>query len=208
MFSLCFSVPNICYMAEIEYSSLILKDQDIYAQNKPRARDLGIPFEGITGPLNAITDVKGVEVGRKITGLQPIWDNENENIDNSKGSIIVVVATDAPLISNQLKRLAKRVPIGISRVGGFGSNTSGDIFIAFSTANPGAASRTGIQEIKMVHNDQISPLFKATAQATEKAIINALIAAETMTGINGNKIFSLPHDQLKEILRKYNRLNK
>jgi len=195
-------------MAEIEYSSLILKDQDIYAQNKPRARDLGIPFEGITGPLNAITDVKGVEVGRKITGLQPIWDNENENIDNSKGSIIVVVATDAPLISNQLKRLAKRVPIGISRVGGFGSNTSGDIFIAFSTANPGAASRTGIQEIKMVHNDQISPLFKATAQATEKAIINALIAAETMTGINGNKIFSLPHDQLKEILRKYNRLNK
>ncbi len=167
---------------------------------------IGVLVQANYGSRQDLT-IAGVPVGRKITGLQPIWDNEDENIDNSKGSIIVVVATDAPLISHQLKRLAKRVPIGISRVGGFGSNTSGDIFIAFSTANPGAASRTGIQEIKMVPNDQVTPLFKAVAQATEEAIINALIAAETMTGINGNKVFSLPHDQLKEILRKYNRLN-
>jgi D-aminopeptidase len=147
--------------------------------------------------------VAGVPVGQEIVDLRPIfsWDISN----SVGGSIIVVVATDAPLLPHQLKRLAKRVPIGIARVGGYGSNSSGDIFIAFSTANPGAASRTGIKEVKMLPNEQISPLFEATAQAVEEAILNALIAAETMTGINGNTVFALPHKRLQNILKKYNR---
>jgi L-aminopeptidase/D-esterase-like protein len=146
--------------------------------------------------------VSGVPVGRAITDLQPIW---LPKVDD--GSIIVVVATDAPLLPHQLKRLARRVPLGISKVGGIGGNSSGDIFLAFSTANPGAAGRSGIRELEMLPNDQINHLFKATIQATEEAIINALIAAETMTGINGNTIYALPHDRLREVLRRYNRLN-
>ncbi len=147
--------------------------------------------------------VAGVPVGREINNLMPIF---NSGESNSAGSsIIVVVATDAPLLPHQLKRLAKRVPIGIAKVGGYGSNSSGDIFIAFSTANPGAASRTGTKEVKMFPNEQISSLFEATAQATEEAIINALIAAETMAGINGNTVFALPHNRLQETLKKYNR---
>jgi L-aminopeptidase/D-esterase-like protein len=116
------------------------------------------------------------------------------------------VATDAPLLPHQLKRLARRVPIGIAKVGGYGSNSSGDIFIAFSTANPGAYSRSDIVEVKMLSNTRNSALFLATAQATEEAILNALVAAETMTGINGNTVYALPHDRLKEVLKKYNRL--
>jgi L-aminopeptidase/D-esterase-like protein len=85
-------------------------------------------------------------------------------------------------------------------MGGIGSNSSGDIFLAFSTANPGAARRTGTADLKMSPNDSISPLLLATIEATEEAITNALIAAETMTGINGNTVFELPHDQLKRIL--------
>jgi L-aminopeptidase/D-esterase-like protein len=147
--------------------------------------------------------VAGVPVGREMSDLMPNYNSGESSTGGS--SIIVVVATDAPLLPHQLKRLAKRVPIGIARVGGYGSNSSGDIFIAFSTANPGAAMRTGIKEVRMLPNEQISPLFEATAQATEEAIINALIAAETMTGINGNKVFALPHSRLQEILKKYNR---
>ncbi|HDZ26312.1 MAG TPA: S58 family peptidase, partial [Candidatus Aminicenantes bacterium] len=122
------------------------------------------------------------------------------------GSIIVVVATDAPLVAHQLKRLARRVPVGISKLGGFGSNTSGDIFIAFSTANSGAAKRRGIAKVDMLPNDRMTPLLLATVRATEEAIVNALIAAETMTGINNRTVYSLPHDRLIKILKKYNRL--
>ncbi len=122
------------------------------------------------------------------------------------GSIIVVVSTDAPLLPHQLKRLARRVPIGIGKVGGQGGNTSGDIFIAFSTANMGAAQRSDVQNIDMLPNDRISSLFGATIQAVEEAILNCLVAAETMTGINGNTVYALPHDRLKEVLKKYNRL--
>ena len=121
-------------------------------------------------------------------------------------SIIVVVATDAPLLPHQLKRLARRVPLGIAKLGGYASNGSGDIFIAFSTANSGAAARTGELKVEMLPNDGISPLFLATSEATEEAIVNAMIAADTMTGINGNTVHALPHDRLVDALRKYNRI--
>lgn len=122
------------------------------------------------------------------------------------GSIIVVVATDAPLLPHQLKRIANRVPIGIGLTGGIGTNGSGDIFIAFSTANPDAFQRDEFSEVNMLPNDLIDPLLEATVQAVEEAIINAMIAAETMEGINGNKSYALPHELLVEVLRKYNRL--
>ncbi len=148
--------------------------------------------------------VAGVPVGREITDLMPV--TNTPPADEGAGSIIVLVATDAPLLPHQLKRLARRVPIGISRVGGHGSNYSGDIFLAFSTANPGAASRTETQQLIMLPNDRINPLFEATVHATEEAILNALVAAKTMTGINGNRVHALPHDQLRDVLRRYNRL--
>jgi L-aminopeptidase/D-esterase-like protein len=122
------------------------------------------------------------------------------------GSIIVIIATDAPLLPHQLKRIAQRVPLGIGIVGGRGSNGSGDIFLAFSTANENAFNRSEVSSVNSLPNDQITPLFDATAQAVEEAIINAMVAAETMEGINGNRAHALPHGLLIEILKKYNRL--
>ncbi len=122
------------------------------------------------------------------------------------GSIIVVVATDAPLLPHQLKRIAKRVSMGVARTGGMASNSSGDIFIAFSTANPGAGAAAGLPTARMLPNERITPFFEATALATEEAIINALVAARTMTGYDGHRVIELPHDRLQETLKKYNRL--
>jgi len=123
------------------------------------------------------------------------------------GSIIVVVATDAPLLPHQLKRLATRVSLGIGRQGGFGGNSSGDIFIAFSTANARAwFNDQPVTDVRMLPNDRITPLFQATAQATEAAITNALLAAETTTGANDLRIFAMPVDRMLAILKKYGRL--
>jgi L-aminopeptidase/D-esterase-like protein len=122
------------------------------------------------------------------------------------GSIIVVVATDAPLLPHQLKRLTARVPLGIGIVGGRGENGSGDIFIAFSTANPTAFQREKFTTLDELPNDLINPLFEATVQAVEEAIINAMVAAETMEGINGNKAYALPHKAVIEVLKKYQRI--
>lgn len=124
------------------------------------------------------------------------------------GSIIVVVATDAPLLPHQLKRIANRVPLGIGNTGGYGTNGSGDIFIAFSTANTDAFQRSDFARVDMLPNDEIDPLLEATVQSVEEAIINSMIAAETMEGINGNKSHALPHALLIEILTKYNRIKK
>jgi L-aminopeptidase/D-esterase-like protein len=123
-----------------------------------------------------------------------------------RGSIIVVVATDAPLLPQQLKRLARRVSLGLGRDGSISGNGSGDIFIAFSTANPHAEGSKTVVDVKMVPNDSLDPIFAATVQATEEAIINAMIAAETMTGIENHKVIALPHDKLRAVLKKYNRL--
>jgi D-aminopeptidase len=121
------------------------------------------------------------------------------------GSIIVVVATDAPLLPHQLKRIAARVPLGIGIVGGRGENSSGDIFIAFSTGNVSAFNRKDFTKLQQLPNDLINPLFDATVQAVEEAIINAMVAADTMEGINGNKAYGLPHKLVVDLLKKYNR---
>jgi D-aminopeptidase len=122
------------------------------------------------------------------------------------GSIIVIVATDIPLLPHQLKRIAKRIPLGVGIVGGRGSNGSGDIFLAFSTANENAFNRDETTTVESMANDQLMPVFEATVQAVEEAIINAMLAAETMEGINGNKAYALPHDLLIKTLKNYNRI--
>jgi D-aminopeptidase len=127
--------------------------------------------------------------------------------EREQGSIIVVVATDAPLLPHQLKRIATRVAVGIGRQGGFGGNSSGDIFIAFSTANPRAwHDDVPVRDVKMLPNDRITPLFQATAWATEAAITNALLAAETTTGANDLRVYAMPHDRMLAAMKKYGRL--
>ena len=123
-----------------------------------------------------------------------------------QGSIIVIVATDAPLLPHQLKRIAERVSIGVGIVGGRGENPSGDIFFAFSTANAGAFSRDSVTAVNLLANELIDPLFDATVQATEEAIINAMVSAKTMVGINGNTAYSLPRELVLKALQKYNRI--
>jgi L-aminopeptidase/D-esterase-like protein len=122
------------------------------------------------------------------------------------GSIIIVVATDTPLLPNQLKRLARRAAMGLARTGSTAGNGSGDIFVAFSTANPNAATATGLTQLAMLPNERMNPLFDATVQATEEAIINALVAAETMTGIDDHKVIASTTRPLAGSVKKYNRL--
>ena len=145
--------------------------------------------------------IAGVPVGKEIPEHPAYGKNEDT------GSIIVVVATDAPLIPTQLKRVARRVSLGLGRDGSYSGDGSGDIFIAFSTANPGAVGSKGLHQLTMLPNDALDPLFLATVQATEEAVINAMVAAETMKGIDDHEVIALPHDRLREVLKKYNRLN-
>ncbi len=149
--------------------------------------------------------IAGINVGREITG-QSIIEARLLEKEKDMGSIIVVVATDAPLIPTQLRRVARRVALGLGRDGSYSGDGSGDLFIAFSTANPGAIGSKGLHQITMMPNDELDPIFLATVQATEEAVVNAMVAAETMTGINNHKVIALPHDQLRTILKKYNRL--
>jgi D-aminopeptidase len=148
--------------------------------------------------------IAGVPVGKEIPEDPAYASTSFNELDH--GSIIVVVATDAPLVSHQLKRLARRVSLGLGRNGSISGNGSGDIFIAFSTANPGAAAAGHVVDLKMLPNDQLDPVFAATVQATEEAVINAMVAAETMTGIENHKVIALPHEKLRAVLKKYNRL--
>jgi L-aminopeptidase/D-esterase-like protein len=157
--------------------------------------------------------IAGVPIGQEIPDLLPCYDSipgvardGRRCADGENGSIIIVVGTDAPLLPHQLKRIAKRAALGVGRLGGTGGNTSGDIFIAFSTANPGAAKPDANVTVTMLPNERITPLFEATIQATEEAIVNAMVAAQTMTGVNGMRVYALPHDRLRAALRKYNRL--
>ena len=168
---------------------------------------IGVLVQSNFGSKENLT-IAGVPVGKE---LKDFTNSEfkgppQSRMQDGDGSIIVVVATDAPLLPFQLKRIAQRVPLGIGIVGGRGSNGSGDIFIAFSTANPETFSRTDNTQATILPNDRITPLFEGTVQAVEEAIINAMIAAETMEGVNGNKTYALPHDKLIEILKKYNRM--
>jgi D-aminopeptidase len=144
--------------------------------------------------------VAGVPVGREITDLQPVIHRETEK----EGSILVVIATDAPLLPHQLKRVAKRAALGVARTGAVSTNSSGDLFIAFTTAVPALVEDR--EQWFSLRNDDLDPVLSATVEATEEAIINALLAAETMHGANDNTFFALPHDRLREVLKKYNRL--
>jgi L-aminopeptidase/D-esterase-like protein len=148
--------------------------------------------------------IAGVPVGNEISENAAYAEAPFDEAE--RGSIIVVVATDAPLLSQQLKRLARRVSLGLGRDGSISGDGSGDIFIAFSTANPHAESGKNAVNVKMLPNPTLDPIFTATVQATEEAIINAMVAAETMTGIENHKVIALPHDQLRAVLKKYNRL--
>ena len=156
--------------------------------------------------------IAGVPIGKTLKDTLPyIIEGQSFGLIRSPsreetGSIIVVLATDAPLLPNQLKRLAQRIPLGVTRTGGIGGNGSGDIFIAFSTANAHAYSTTENRTVVTLANDRINPLFAATIQATEEAIINALFAGKTMTGINGNTVPGLPREAVIRLLRQYNRL--
>ena len=149
--------------------------------------------------------VAGIPVGREIRSEDPYAFAPDDIAE--RGSIIVVVATDAPLLPHQLKRLARRVSLGLGRDGSISGNGSGDIFIAFSTANEGAAATNHMVDLKMYPNGLLNPIFAATVEATEESIINAMIAAKTMVGIENHKVTALPHDQLQAVLKKYNRLN-
>jgi D-aminopeptidase len=151
--------------------------------------------------------VAGAPVGKELPcDKYPCRSVATPKPEGREGSIIIVVATDAPVIAHQLKRVARRAALGIARTGSVSGNGSGDIFIAFSTANPGADASANAAPISMLSNRRIDDLFEATVFATEEAVINAMVAAETMIGRDNHQTFGLPHEELKQALRKYGRL--
>lgn len=164
---------------------------------------VGVLVQANFGSRNQFT-VAGIPVGREIPEEAAYASRTVDRGTTDVGSIIVVVALDAPLLPHQLKRIARRVSMGIARTGGVASNPSGDIFVAFSTANSIAADEKALGTVNTLPNDRISPLFEATIDATEEAILNAMVAAETMTGANGHRANALPHDRLQQLLRKHN----
>jgi L-aminopeptidase/D-esterase-like protein len=159
---------------------------------------IGVLVQANCGRRSQLT-IAGVPVGKEIPGS--VYPKDT-------GSIIIVVATDAPLLPDQLKRLARRASLGLARTGSISGNGSGDLFIAFSTANPGAANpEKPTQTVQTVPNDRLDPIFEATVQAVEEAIVNALVNNHDMTGRDGHRVEALPHDRVREILKKYNRLS-
>ncbi|HWN98752.1 MAG TPA: P1 family peptidase [Blastocatellia bacterium] len=166
---------------------------------------IGVLVQANFGRRNQLR-IDGVPVGAEIKDDNVALDQRGPR-DEDVGSIIIVVATDAPLLAHQLKRLARRAALGVARTGSSSGNGSGDIFIAFSTANTEAAKPTGPVQVTMLPNDLLNPVFEATVQATEEAIINALVAAETMTGADGHKVIAIPHERLKQVMKKYSRLS-
>ena len=167
---------------------------------------VGVLVQSNFGSKKNLT-IAGVPVGMELMKVKSevLKGAPQSNRKEGDGSIIVIVATDAPLLPHQLKRIAQRIPLGIGNVGGRGTNGSGDIFMAFSTANEKAFSRSKSTSVISLANDMINPLFEATVQGVEEAIINAMVAAETMEGINGNISYRLPHDATIEVLKKFNR---
>jgi len=148
--------------------------------------------------------IAGINVGREIPAPEPYVFIPSDIAE--RGSIIVVVATDAPLLAHQLKRLARRVTLGLGRNGSISGNGSGDIFIAFSTANSGAGVAQQAVDVKMLPNDSLDPIFRATVEATEEAIVNAMVAARDMVGVDDHRVIALPHAELRAVLKKYGRL--
>ncbi len=161
---------------------------------------LGVFVQANFGRRNELT-IAGVPVGEEISDLVPVINRPQKK----DGSIIVVIATDAPLLPSQLKLVAKRASLGLARTGSIAHNSSGDLFIAFSTAVPQTDGKT--ETWKTLTKEVIDNVYEATVQSTEEAVINALVAANTMTGINGNTVYAIPLERLKVIMKKYNRLN-
>ena len=170
---------------------------------RPDLRVAGVPVGAEISdlmPCSAGTDPAG---GQGMSRCTAPANDPDRDID--QGSIIVIVATDAPLLPHQLKRVVTRVAVGLGRSGGFGGNSSGDIFVAFSTANPRTGTANAVTSVQMLPNPRMNGLFYATAQATEEAIVNALLAATTMTGANDYRVYAMPRDRLLAALRKYGR---
>lgn len=174
---------------------------------KDSAYTVGVLVQSNFGAKRNLS-IAGVLVGRELKDTLNYEFKAPPSYQPGDGSIIVVLATDAPLLPHQLKRIAARVALGVGKAGGRGENGSGDIFISFSTANPSAFQRDNFTKPDVLPNDLINPLFEATVQAVEEAIINAMVAAETMEGINGNKAYALPHQLVIDVLKKYNRMKK
>jgi L-aminopeptidase/D-esterase-like protein len=163
--------------------------------------------------------IAGVPVGAEVTDpkrcyatQKPLPDDRQEmrcpaggDKQKEQGSIIAIIATNAPLLPHQLRRLARRAALSVGRMGGIAGAGSGDLFLAFSTARSGEADSAGISSVPMLQDDRIDPVYEATVQAAEEAIINAMLAAETMTGADDLRVPALPHDRLKAVLRKYGR---
>jgi D-aminopeptidase len=173
---------------------------------------IGILVQANHGGRSQLT-IAGVPVGKQLTDTLPVRLEGSTGAivstqEKETGSIIIVLATDAPLLPHQLKRLAQRIPLGLTRTGAIGGNGSGDIFIAFSTANKNAFSNTDEEQVQTMPNEKMNALFTATIEATEEAIINALFAGQTMEGINGNKVYGLPIDRVVQIMKQYNRIKK
>lgn len=264
--------------------AVLLLSTPLIGETRPRARDLGVPFDGIPGPWNAITDVRGVLVGhetivrgggRLVVGEGPVrtgvtaifpkgpdngalvpaawfslngngeltgtaWIEESGFLDGpvlltnthsvgtvrdatiawkvehggadadperETGSILIVIATDAPLLPHQLKRLARRATMGLARTGSVSGDGSGDLFLAFSTAGPVWDEEAKVLRAAFRPNETLDPIFAATVQATEEAIVNAMVAAETMTGVDGHTAIGLPHDRLRAALAAHRRLD-
>jgi len=176
------------------------------ASRKAGPYTVGVLVQCNCGLRDQLT-IAGVPVGREIPLEKPLPPISGLRRDQEAGSIIIIVATDAPLVSSQLERLAHRATMGLARAGSISGNGSGDIFLAFSTANDGASREDGVQAVQMLPNAAMDPLFAATVQSTEEAIVNALVAAETMTGYRGQTLVALPHDRLRQVLKKYGRLS-
>ena len=162
---------------------------------------LGVFVQANFGGREELT-IAGVPVGKEITDLLPVYDETGRK----DGSIIVIVGTDAPLLPGQLKQVAKRVTHGIARTGTYSHNGSGEIFLAFSTATPQYNKEFTRETWTSIPKWELDPVYKATVEATEEAIINALVAAGDMEGINGNKVWAMPHARLQAVMKKYNRL--
>ena len=163
----------------------------------PRSFVVGVFLQANFGRRPQLT-IAGIPVGREIPG---------EVYKEESGSCIAVVATDAPLLPNQLKRLARRVSLGLARTGTISGNGSGDLFVAFSTANPNVANPDQVtHDVQTIPNDLMDPLFIGVVQATEEAVVNALIDNQSMTGRDNHRVEALPHDRMRELLKKYNRL--
>lgn len=167
------------------------------ASRRVRGQTVGVLVQANYGLRHQLR-IAGAPVGREIP--------EGTLRPRETGSIIIVVATDAPLLPHQLKRVARRAALGLARNGSVSGDGSGDLFLAFSTANAVPQQPGAPGAVNMMVTDDLDPLFEATVQATEEAIINALVAAETMVGRDGHTVLALPHDRLREVLRKYNRL--